>query len=108
MADTIVKSTCRGCHGVCGVLLHLENGRLVDVTGDPESPTSLGYLCVKGKATPELVYHPDRLTYPPRRAGARGENRWERISWDEALDTISRKLLDVKADFGAEAIVGAR
>jgi anaerobic selenocysteine-containing dehydrogenase len=108
MTNRIVKSTCRGCHGVCGVLLHINNGKLVKVTGDPDSPTSRGYICVKGKSAPELLYHPDRLKYPLKRAGERGENRWQRITWDEALDTISGKLLQVKQEFGAESIVGAR
>jgi anaerobic selenocysteine-containing dehydrogenase len=108
MSYQVIKSTCRGCHGVCGVLLHIENGKLVKVTGDPDSPTSRGYLCIKGKSAPELLYHPDRLQYPMKRAGSRGENKWQRITWDEALDTVSEKLLRVKQDYGAESIVGAR
>jgi anaerobic selenocysteine-containing dehydrogenase len=86
----------------------MRDGKLVKVTGDPDSPLSRGYICVKGKAAPELLYHPDRLKYPLRRAGARGENRWQRISWDEALDTVSEKLLEVRREFGAESVVGAR
>jgi anaerobic selenocysteine-containing dehydrogenase len=86
----------------------MRDGKLVKVTGDPESPTSRGYLCVKGKAAPELLYHPDRLKYPLKRMGARGENKWQKISWDEALDTVSDKLLKFKQEFGAESIVGAR
>jgi anaerobic selenocysteine-containing dehydrogenase len=108
MSYQIVKSTCRGCHGVCGVRLHLKDGKLIKVTGDPDSPVSQGYICVKGKAAPELLYHPDRLKYPLKRAGARGENRWQRISWDEALDTVSEKFLEVKRDYGAASIAGAR
>jgi anaerobic selenocysteine-containing dehydrogenase len=108
MSERVVKSTCRGCHGVCGVLLHMKDNKLVKVTGDPDSPTSRGYLCVKGKSAPELLYHPDRLKYPMKRAGARGENNWQRITWDEALDTVSEELLKAKQDYGAESIVGAR
>lgn len=108
MLNGIVKSTCRGCHGVCGVLLHMKDGKLVKVTGNPESPTSQGYLCIKGKSAPELLYHPDRLKYPLKREGTRGENRWRRISWDQALDEVSEKLLAVKRNYGAESIVGAR
>ena len=65
----VVKSACRGCHGVCQVLVHMEGGRVVKVTGDPDSPVSRGYLCPKGAAAPELLYHPDRVTYPMRRKG---------------------------------------
>jgi len=50
-----VRSACRGCHGVCQVLVHLEGDRVVKVTGDPDSPTSRGYLCPKGAAAPELL-----------------------------------------------------
>ncbi len=108
MVDRVVKSACRGCHGICGVLLHMRDGKLVEVTGDPDSPTSKGYICAKGKAAPELLYHPDRLKYPLKRVGAKGENKWRRISWDEALDTVSEKLLGFKREFGPESIVGAR
>jgi anaerobic selenocysteine-containing dehydrogenase len=108
MTNRIVKSTCRGCHGVCGVRLHMKDGKLVKVTGDPDSLTSRGFLCVKGKSAPELLYHPDRLKYPLKRVGERGENKWQRITWDEALDTVAEKLLQVKQEYGAESIVGAR
>ncbi len=108
MSYRVIKSTCRGCHGVCGVLLHMKDGKLVKVTGDPDSPTSQGYLCIKGKSAPELLYHPDRLKYPMKRAGERGENKWQRITWDEALDKVSEELLKVKQNYGVESIVGAR
>gem|GEM_PF-2711009 len=70
-ARRIVRSSCRGCHGVCQVLVHMEGERVVKVTGDAESPTSRGFLCPKGAAAPEVLYHPDRLTQPLRRAGRR-------------------------------------
>ena len=103
--EIVVKSACRMCHGVCGVLVHMRNGRVVKVTGDPDCPTSNGYICAKGKASVDLLYHPDRLKFPLKRVGARGENRWQRISWDEALDTIAEKLLKIKHEFGVESIV---
>lgn len=101
---TVLKSVCRSCHGGCGVLLHVQNGRLIKVQGDRESPLNHGRLCPIGTATLDLVYHPDRLQYPMRRVGARGSGRWERISWDEALDEISERLLDIRDKFGPEAI----
>ena len=100
----IVRSACRGCHGVCQVLVYLEGNRVVKVTGDPDSPTSRGYLCPKGKAAPELLYHPDRLTYPLRRAGGRGENKWKRVSWDEALSEMVDKFTQIKRESGAEFV----
>jgi anaerobic selenocysteine-containing dehydrogenase len=96
------------CHGICGVLVHLRDGKVVKVTGDPSCPTSNGYLCAKGRASVELLYHPDRLQFPLQRAGARGENRWQRIGWDEALDRIAERLLACKRDFGAESIAMAQ
>jgi len=103
--EKVVKSTCRMCHGVCGVLVHIKNGRVVEITGDPDCPTSCGYICLKGRASVELLYHPDRLKFPLKRMGARGENQWQRISWDEALDTIAGKFLKIKHEFGVESVV---
>jgi anaerobic selenocysteine-containing dehydrogenase len=102
--DKVVKSTCRMCHGVCGVLVHIKNGRVVEVTGDPDCPTNMGYICPKGRASVEFLYHPDRLKYPQKRIGERGENKWQRISWDEALDTIAEKLLKFKRESGVESV----
>jgi anaerobic selenocysteine-containing dehydrogenase len=65
MEETVVKSVCRGCHGVCGVNVHLRDGLVVKVTGGRDCPTSLGYICAKCQAAPQLLYHPDRLKYPP-------------------------------------------
>jgi anaerobic selenocysteine-containing dehydrogenase len=86
------------------VLLHVEDGVLVKVQGDRESPLNHGRLCPIGTATLGLVYHPDRLKYPMRRLGERGSGRWRRISWDEALDEISERLLAIRDRFGPEAI----
>lgn len=101
---TVLKSVCRSCHGGCGVLLHVRDDRLVKIEGDRESPLNHGRLCPIGTVTLDLVYHPDRLKYPMRRVGARGSGKWERISWDRALDEISERLLSIREEFGPEAI----
>ena len=101
---TILKSVCRSCHGGCGVLMHVQNGVLVKVEGDKESPLNHGRLCPIGTVTTDLVYHPDRLKHPMRRIGPRGSGQWQRISWDDALDEISERLLKIRAEFGPEAI----
>lgn len=101
---TVVKSSCRMCHGGCGVLIHVKDGDVMKVSGDPDSPMNKGRLCPKGASSVELLNHPDRLKYPMRRLGARGEGRWERISWDEALDSIVSKLKEIIEDFGVESI----
>jgi anaerobic selenocysteine-containing dehydrogenase len=100
----ILKSVCRSCHGGCGTLLHVTDGRLTRVDGDRDSPLNKGRLCPIGLATLDLVYHPDRLKYPLRRAGARGEGKWKRISWDDALSGIAERLQAIKRDHGAESI----
>ena len=100
--DRVVRTSCRGCHGVCQVLVHMEGDRIVRVAGDPDSPTSRGYICPKGAAAPEILYHKDRLLYPLRRAGKRGENKWERISWDEAIGEMADRLDRVRAESGSE------
>ena len=84
----IVKSTCRSCHGGCGVLVTVEDGVATHIEGDPVSPT-WGTMCPKGLAAIQLVYNPHRLKYPKKRVGERGEGKWQRISWEEAIDTIA-------------------
>ncbi|MGC2519264.1 MAG: molybdopterin-dependent oxidoreductase [Burkholderiales bacterium] len=101
---TVFKSVCRSCHGGCGALLHVRDGELVRIEGDPESPLNHGRLCPIGTVTVDLVYHPDRLKTPLRRIGPRGSGKWERISWDQALDEISKRLLAIREEFGPEAI----
>lgn len=104
MTERVVKSICRMCHGVCGVNVHLEGERVTKVTGDPDHPMSRGYICSKGRASPEFLYHPERLRHPLKRAGARGENKWTRISWDEALDTTAERLMHFKNEYGPESV----
>ena len=110
MSDTsseeqIIRSCCRGCHGGCGVLVHLKNGLISKIEGDSECPTNHGTTCSIGSGFLQLVYHPDRIKFPLKRAGKRGEGNWQRISWDEALDSIAGNLEQVKKDYGAESIV---
>jgi len=100
----ILKSVCRSCHGGCSTLMHVQGGELIKVKGDPEGPLNHGKLCPIGIATRELVYHPDRLQYPQRRIGPRGSGKWERISWDEALDEIAEKVLAIREESGPESI----
>ncbi len=91
-----------GCHDGCGVLLYTKDGKLVKVEGDPKNPFNQGRLCVRCLALPDVTNHPDRLQYPMKRVGERGEDKWERISWDEALDTIEKNFNKIKKDFGPE------
>lgn len=103
-SEKIVKSVCSMCYSGCGVLVHVKEGRVIKIEGDPEHPNNRGDLCPKGLAGIEILYHPNRLNYPLKRIGARGEGKWQRISWDEALDTISQKLTELKKENGPESI----
>ena len=103
--DAVTKSHCRMCHGGCGVLVYTKDGKVAKIAGDPDCPINHGTLCSKGIASTQLVYHPDRLTYPVRRIGPKGSGKWERISWDEALDAIADRMLDYRDRCGAESIV---
>ena len=103
--EQVIKSNCRGCHGGCGVLVHVKDGRITKIEGDPDFPINHGVMCSRGLAFKQLVYHPDRVMYPLKRSGKKGEGKWQRISWDEALDTIAIKYKKIKEDYGAEAIV---
>jgi anaerobic selenocysteine-containing dehydrogenase len=101
---TVLKSVCRSCHGGCGVLMHVQDGRLVKVEGDRDSPLNHGRLCPIGTITVDLVYHPDRLKYPLRREGPRGSGQWRRITWDDAFGEIVERLDAIRNEFGPEAI----
>ena len=92
------------CHGGCGALVHVKDGTVIKIGGDPDSPLSKGQMCPKGLASIEHLYNPNRLKNPLKRAGARGEGKWERISWDEALDAIALNITTIKDQYGAEAI----
>lgn len=97
-----------GCHEGCGVLLYTKDGKLLKVEGDPQHPFNQGRLCPRCLALRDVVYHPDRLNYPLKRVGKRGEGKWERISWDEAYDIIEKRFKEIAKEYGPESIVGFR
>lgn len=99
----IVKSICKSCHGGCGVLVTTDHGQITEVKGNPLSLTR-GTMCIKGRASIEDVYHPDRLLYPMKRTGKRGGSQWKRIGWEEALDTIADKMKALRREEGAGSI----
>ena len=91
-----IPGMCQLCSTVCGIVGYVKDGRLIKVEGNPKDPNSRGHLCARGQAALNHLYHPERLLYPLKRVGARGEGRWKRISWDEALDEIAEKLKAVR------------
>jgi anaerobic selenocysteine-containing dehydrogenase len=96
---------CALCISRCGAIATVDDGRFVSLEADPAHPTGQA-LCVKGKAAPELVYHPDRLTHPLRRTRPKGDPDpgWERIGWDEALGEVARRLRALASEHGAESV----
>ena len=102
---TTTWSAGPGCHGGCGVLAHIRDGKLVKLEGDPDHPWNQGRLCARALAMTQYVDHPDRLRYPLKRAGKRGENKWERISWDEAFDLIEKRMKAIRSAYGPESMI---
>ena len=95
-----------GCHEGCQVIFYTDDdGKLVKVEGDPNSPFNQGRLCMRCLELPELVNHEERLRYPMKRAGKRGEDKWERVSWDEAYDIIEEKVRAFQEKDGPESII---
>ncbi|WP_020616563.1 molybdopterin-containing oxidoreductase family protein [Paenibacillus daejeonensis] len=102
----VVPAVCSlDCPDQCGLLLHKEEGRIVKVTGDPEHPVTRGNICNKVRKMTDRLYDPERLQYPMRRIGAKGERRFERISWDEAIQTIAERWKALVAEHGSESIL---
>lgn len=106
--DLTVTRSCQytgpGCHNGCSVLFYTKNGELVDIEGDPNSSYNSGRLCMRCLNMMEAVHNPDRLKWPLKRVGERGENKWERITWDEAYDIIEKQVRTIWEENGPEAI----
>jgi anaerobic selenocysteine-containing dehydrogenase len=102
----IKPSVCAlDCPDCCSLLVTIEDGRATRLRGNPEHPITRGFLCAKVTQYLEREYHPDRLLYPMRRVGAKGEGRFARITWDEALDTIAANLKRVVETYGSESVL---
>jgi anaerobic selenocysteine-containing dehydrogenase len=99
----VILTTCKSCHGGCGVKVTVEDGVIVHIEGNPDSLTR-GTMCSKGLSSIQHVDNPFRLKYPLKRAGEKGEGKWKRISWNEALDSISGKMKEAIAKYGAQTI----
>lgn len=105
-AVTKVPTFCPLCVSRCGAIATVEDGEFRSLEPDPSHPTGQA-LCIKGKAAPEIAAHGERLLHPLRRTAPKGaaDPGWERISWDEALDSIAERLNAIKDEHGAEAVV---
>lgn len=105
-ATQTIKGCCPlDCPDTCAWVAHVEDGRVTRVKGDKDHPMTRGVLCAKVNDYPNRTYAPDRLLYPLRRVGAKGDGDFERISWDVAIDTIATRYGDIIARDGAEALL---
>jgi anaerobic selenocysteine-containing dehydrogenase len=101
-----LRSVCpHDCPDTCGIISHVKGGKLVKVKGDPDHFVTRGFLCKKVMNYPERVYSPDRVLYPLKRVGEKGAGKFERISWDEAIDTVTSRFKDIINRHGAESIL---
>ena len=95
---------CHDCGGRCTLKAHVKDGKIIRFETDNGEDPQLR-ACLRGRAYRQKVYHPDRLKYPMRRIGERGEGRFERISWDEALDIVANKMKEIKEKYGNSSIL---
>src|SRR3984957_1991315 len=93
------------CPDACSVLVNVEDGRATRLRGNADHPVTRGFLCGKVAQYLEREYSPDRLLYPQKRCGAKGQGRFTRISWSEALDTIATRLAAIAREHGPESIL---
>jgi thiosulfate reductase/polysulfide reductase chain A len=99
-----IPSICDLCLWRCGILVKVRDGRIVRVQGNPDHPRSKGRLCARGNSGRHQVEDPDRLKFPLVRVGERGEGKWKRISWDQALDLWASKTRETILKNGAGSI----
>jgi anaerobic selenocysteine-containing dehydrogenase len=109
MPATLKTAACPlDCPDACSLEVKVEEGRVTKLDGDRRNPVTQGFICSKVRRMPELLYGPDRLLYPERRVGPKGEGRFERISWDEALSLVAERLAAAREKWGGESILPYR
>ena len=91
-----IPTSCLQCVAICGIIGYEKDGRIEKIEGNPECPNNRGRICAKGQAGVNQVYDPDRILYPMKRVGQRGEGKWKRITWDEAYGEIVPKLKELR------------
>ncbi len=102
--QTVVGGVCEMCFWRCQLVGKVRDGRLVKIEGNPKSIDNGVSICARGNAGVKMLYDPDRLKYPLKNVGKRGEPKWQRITWEEALDTCAGKLKAVVEEYGPEAL----
>ncbi len=102
--DQVVPSFCELCFWKCGILAHVKDGRVTKIKGNPKDPLSQGHLCPRGAGGTGILYDPDRLKKPIIRRDDRGNQVFEEVSWDAALNEVATNFERIKARYGAEAL----
>ena len=110
MAELVNRALCRWCHSQCRGAVHSEGGRLKRIEEDKTDPRVDAIFprtrgCPRLLGAKEYIYHSDRIRFPLKRKGERGENQWESISWDQALSEIADELKRIKEEHGAESLM---
>ncbi|MBI3243081.1 MAG: molybdopterin-dependent oxidoreductase [Chloroflexi bacterium] len=103
--DGYIPTLCEMCVWRCGVRAKIAKGKVVKLEGNPDQPHSQGRLCARGQSGLMTTYDPDRVLYPLVRVGQRGEGKFRRASWDEALDIVATKMQEIKDKYGPEAMI---
>ncbi len=103
--DGYIPSMCEMCVWRCGLLARVKNGRVVKLEGNPENYHSKGKLCPRGQSGLMNTYDPDRVLTPLIRVGQRGEGKFRKASWEEALDLTANQMLEIKKKYGPEAMI---
>lgn len=106
MPKEIVKTTCTmDCPDTCTLDVSVENGKIVEINGNKDNPVTNGFICSKVSKFTKRLYHKDRILFPMKRNGEKGEGQFERISWNEAIETISVKFKSIIENYGGESIL---
>lgn len=104
--EKIINTVCsRNCYSACGLLAHVQDGHVVKISGNPNNPATYGLVCSKGLSFPHTLYNTSRLLYPMKRVGLRGEGRFLRIGWPEAIETAYEALSRASERYGPESVL---
>src|SRR5688572_26132420 len=104
--NSTVRTACPlDCPDACTLDVTLERGRILKIDGGDDNPVTRNFICAKVRRFGDRVYGEDRVLYPVVRKDAKGQGTFLRVTWDEALDLIARRMSEIKAQYGAEAIL---
>ena len=106
MSEELKKTICGFCANHCRIVVNIKDGQLLGYEEDPQRKdlTPVVRACPRARVAKEWFYHPDRLNYPLKRVGERGGNKWQQVSWEQALDEIADSLETIRSKYGAEAL----